>query len=280
MLTTSEANADGVQADTGGAVRLVGGTVTTSGTGSLGLFVTDANSQITATNVAVSTTFAGVSTNGNFASAFYAQNGGSFTMNGGSARTAGVNVYVGGSYAGGTVNLTGATITATGLGAGGLYVNGSPSSLTGSNLTIVMNGDVDTATGSSAGGVTNQTYGSATGGDTTGVAPSSFNWAELGARVSYRFSRNLICDIFVLCTVGEEPAGSQIHGSDDHTAPLPRRALLPPSLSAGRDRHTLRTEGAAVPAALSRAPRISKARRGRFLAAAAKWPALEAERGR
>jgi len=35
---------------------------------------------------------------------------------------------------------------------------------------------------------------------------------ELGGRVSYRFSKTLIGDAFVLGTVGAEPAGNQIHG--------------------------------------------------------------------
>ena len=44
------------------------------------------------------------------------------------------------------------------------------------------------------------------------AAPTSFDWVELGGRVSYRFSKNLIGDAFVLGTVGAEPAGKQIHG--------------------------------------------------------------------
>jgi hypothetical protein len=49
-------------------------------------------------------------------------------------------------------------------------------------------------------------------GAASGTAPTTFDWAELGGRVSYRFSKNLIGDLFVLGTVGAEPAGSQIHG--------------------------------------------------------------------
>ena len=49
-------------------------------------------------------------------------------------------------------------------------------------------------------------------GASTGTAPTSFDWAELGGRVSYRFSKNLIGDLFVLGTVGAEPAGTQVHG--------------------------------------------------------------------
>jgi hypothetical protein len=49
-------------------------------------------------------------------------------------------------------------------------------------------------------------------GGASGSAPTTFDWTELGGRVSYRFSKNLIGDLFVLGTVGAEPAGTQIHG--------------------------------------------------------------------
>ncbi len=49
-------------------------------------------------------------------------------------------------------------------------------------------------------------------GDASGAAPTHFDWVELGGRISYRFSKNVIGDAFVLGTVGAEPAGSQIHG--------------------------------------------------------------------
>jgi hypothetical protein len=49
-------------------------------------------------------------------------------------------------------------------------------------------------------------------GPASGVAPASFSWAELGGRLSYRFSKSVIADAFALGTVGAEPAGNQIHG--------------------------------------------------------------------
>ncbi len=49
-------------------------------------------------------------------------------------------------------------------------------------------------------------------GAAAGTAPSTFGWAELGGRLSYRLSQKLTADAFVLGTVGAEPAGSQIHG--------------------------------------------------------------------
>jgi hypothetical protein len=49
-------------------------------------------------------------------------------------------------------------------------------------------------------------------GEASGAAPSTFGWAELGGRVSYRFSQKVVGDAFVLGTLGAEPAGDQIHG--------------------------------------------------------------------
>ncbi len=49
-------------------------------------------------------------------------------------------------------------------------------------------------------------------GAATGAAATSFNWAEWGARLGYRFSKNVIADAFVLGTFGAEPAGNQLHG--------------------------------------------------------------------
>ena len=111
--------------------------MTTSGSGALGLDATGANSQVTATDVAVATS------GGNFASAVYAQNGGSITLNGGSVETGGADVYAVVATPGGTLKLTGTSVTATGLGAGGIGLNGSTTSFTGSNLTIVTHGNYD-----------------------------------------------------------------------------------------------------------------------------------------
>jgi len=49
-------------------------------------------------------------------------------------------------------------------------------------------------------------------GAASGAAATSFGWAELGGRLSYRFSKHVTADAFVLGTLGAEPAGSQIHG--------------------------------------------------------------------
>jgi hypothetical protein len=49
-------------------------------------------------------------------------------------------------------------------------------------------------------------------GTVTGAAPTSFDWGEWGARLSYRFSNTLVGDAFVLGTVGAQPVGNQVHG--------------------------------------------------------------------
>jgi hypothetical protein len=49
-------------------------------------------------------------------------------------------------------------------------------------------------------------------GGASGAAASSFNWGEWGGRLSYRFSKTVIGDAFVLGTVGAQPVGDQIHG--------------------------------------------------------------------
>ena len=49
-------------------------------------------------------------------------------------------------------------------------------------------------------------------GAETASAPTGFHWWELGGRVSYRFSKLLTADAFVLGTLGAQPVGDQIHG--------------------------------------------------------------------
>ena len=49
-------------------------------------------------------------------------------------------------------------------------------------------------------------------GNSSGSAATHFDWFELGGRLSYRLSKNVIADAFALGTIGAEPAGSQIHG--------------------------------------------------------------------
>jgi len=166
-IATTGVNSTGVLADTGAHVSLNGGSVTTSGAGALGLYATGANSVVTATNVAVSTS------GGDFANAMFAENGGTIITNGGSAATAGADVYVALATPGGTLKLRGTSITATGLGAGGIGLNGSTASLTGANLTIVTHGDFDAANSFGAAGLTNQGFGQNTGGGVVSLTNST-----------------------------------------------------------------------------------------------------------
>ena len=123
--------------------------------------------QVTATDVAVATS------GGNFASAVYAQNGGSITLDGGSVETGSADVYAVVATPGGTLKLTGTSVTATGLGAGGIGLNGSTTSFTGSNLTIVTHGNYNSANEFGAAGITNQSYGDNTGGGSVQLTNSS-----------------------------------------------------------------------------------------------------------
>lgn len=49
-------------------------------------------------------------------------------------------------------------------------------------------------------------------GADTGSAATGFHWWELGARISYRFSKNVTGDVFGIGTLGAQPVGDQIHG--------------------------------------------------------------------
>ena len=176
-LTTTAANANGVQADTGGAVTLgaaaVTTTVTTSGAGALGLYSTGANSQINATNVAVSTSGVG-------ANAAFATSGGAITLNGGSAQTGGLDAYALAVGAGGTMQATGTAVTTTGAGSGGISVNGSTASFTGSNLTINITGATDTVNQFFPTGLDNQSYKTDVGGGTATLTNSTITVAANG----------------------------------------------------------------------------------------------------
>ena len=151
-------NAVGVRADGGGHVSLTGGSVTISGVNAVGLLASGVNSIISATNVAVSTSGSGS------AQALLAESGATLITNGGSASTSGRDVYAAAAVDGGTLRLTRTAIEATGLGAGGIAVNGATSALVGNNLTIVTHGDYDATNVSAAAGVANQGFGEIVGG--------------------------------------------------------------------------------------------------------------------
>ncbi len=157
-ISMTGANSAGARADGGGHVSLTGGSVTTSGVNGVGLLASGVNSIVSATNVAVSTS------GGGSAQALLAESGGALITNGGSASTSGRDVYVAAAVDGGSLRLTGTAIEATGLGAGGIAVNGAISALDGNNLTIVTHGDYDSANSSGAAGVANQGSGEVVGG--------------------------------------------------------------------------------------------------------------------
>ena len=165
-VSTSGANATGAQADGGGVLTLNGGSVAVSGAGSLGLYATGENSQITANNVAVSTS------GGGLANAALAASGAVLTMNGGSAQTSGLDSYVAGAVSGGTINLTGTAISSTSQGGGGLFANGSTAAVTGDNLTITITGAYDAANQFHPAGVDNQSFQSFVGGGTIKLTDS------------------------------------------------------------------------------------------------------------
>ncbi|MDE3177354.1 MAG: hypothetical protein KGM15_14725 [Pseudomonadota bacterium] len=179
-ITTYGAYAHGAQADAGGSLTLAGGSVTANGYGAIGLYATGANSQITANNVVVSTY-------GNlYANAISADGGGAaITFNGGVASTSGQGSYVAGATSGGSVQLAGATLTATGLGSGGLFVNGSTASVTGSNLTISVKGGYDTTDKIGAVGAANQSFLGYSGGGKLTLTNSTISVGSLGGAGVY-----------------------------------------------------------------------------------------------
>jgi hypothetical protein len=175
-FSTTGTAANALQADTGGAVTLSGGSVTTSGNGSAGLFATGIGSQINATDVAVSAAGGGLlpyTTN-----AILAGPGAVVTITGGSASTTGTDAYVAGAFTTGgtgvaTLNLSGTTITATGAGSGGLAVNGTGATITGTGLTITTHGNYDSVNNFSGAGATNQSYSGSPGGGVLTLTNSS-----------------------------------------------------------------------------------------------------------
>ncbi len=169
------ANANGVQADTGGSATLNGGSVAVTGTGSLGLFATGTGSTINATDVAVSTAGSGLPSTAN---AIIAGSGAVITVTGGSASTTGTDAYVAGAFTTGgtevaTLNLSGTTITATGDGSGGLFANGTGSTVTATGVTITTHGNYDTVNNFGPAGVTNQSYPGSPGGGVVTLTNSS-----------------------------------------------------------------------------------------------------------
>ena len=87
-----------------------------------------------------------------------ADNGGSISLNGGSATSTGVGSFVAGVYLGGTLDLTETTITGTVNGAGGLFINGAGGVVNATNVTVTTSGNFDPVSGNYADGAYNGPY--------------------------------------------------------------------------------------------------------------------------
>ena len=176
-VSTAGVGANGIFTDAGGVTNISGGSVTTIGAGGVDLFASGANSKISASDVALSAAL------GPDAHAIFAYEGGEVDMTGGSARTTGNTLYVGGVYGGGTVNLNGTAISATGLGSGGLFVNGAGGVLNATGVSITTQGGVDPATGDHADGAFNGPYlpGGLTSGGFMSLTNSTITTSGAGA---------------------------------------------------------------------------------------------------
>ncbi len=144
-VATTGSNAPGVLAQTGGAVTLNGGSVSTSGETSFGLWASGSGASITSNGTAIATgvPFDDDSTAGAYAHGVLANAGGAVTLNGGSVSTAGTNAI--GLYATGagsaitTTNLAATgpvTITTTGADSPGVQADsGGTVALSGGSVT-------------------------------------------------------------------------------------------------------------------------------------------------
>ena len=111
-----------------------------------GLYSTGANSSGSATDVSSATR------GGNLANGVLAENGGTVTLNGGAIQSSGADVVAVVARRRRLVELTGTSITATGLGAGGMEIGRSTAAFTGSDLVSVAHGNCNSANGFGAAG--------------------------------------------------------------------------------------------------------------------------------
>ncbi len=142
-----------VAAQSGATIAISGGSISISSANSNDLYATGAGSKITANGVTLTTS------GGPYSNTIDADSGAVISVIGGSASTSGTSSFVAGVTAGGTLTLSGTTITGTGDGSGGIYVNGTGGTLTASNLIITTHGDTDAATGDNAAGAYNGSFG-------------------------------------------------------------------------------------------------------------------------
>ena len=72
-----------------------------------------------------------------------------------------------------TLNLSGTIIAATGDGSGGLFANGTGSTVTGTGLSITTHGNYDSVNNFGPAGLTNQLYPGSPGGGVVTLTNSS-----------------------------------------------------------------------------------------------------------
>ncbi len=156
-FSTSSANTPAVQADTGGSVTLVVappstiGTVTTTGSGSIGLYATGSSEDVASSIVIQNFN---VSTQGNNANAVQADSGGFVSVTGGSAVTSGIDAFGMRAASGATAMLSGGSFQTGGTAAVGIVVTGATTTLTASGTSITTSGGVDSS-GNAAEGLYN-----------------------------------------------------------------------------------------------------------------------------
>jgi hypothetical protein len=188
IVTTQGSNANGVQVDNGGQATLIGGSVTTSGVGSYGVFISGSGSALQASGVIVSTTGDSEPSSNNWSHGVDVYSGGTAAFSGGSITTGGtsaIGLAVG--TTGPTTSVTisnGAAILTSGDGSSGITLSGSAATVNANGITITTHGSVDdsdqfyalgayngSAPWASTGGVLNLTNTSitTTGQSSTGV---------------------------------------------------------------------------------------------------------------
>ena len=176
-MLTAGPGANGVYTYAGGVTNISGGSVTTTGAGGVDLFASGAYSKISASDVTLSAAL------GPDAHAVFAYQGEEVDLSGGSARTTGNTLYVAGVYGGGTVDLNGTAISATGVGSGGVFVNGTGGVLNATDVSISTQGGEDTSTGANADGAYNGAYlpGGLTSGGLMSLTNSKITTSGAGA---------------------------------------------------------------------------------------------------
>jgi hypothetical protein len=158
----------GARAETGGALTLNGGSVTTMGANSIGLFATGAGSSVASNGTTITTS--GLNSTG-----VLADSGGSASLTGGSVNTSADGAYAVVVHSGGFAALSGTTIGTLGDGSGGLGINGAGSEIDATSVTISTKGVFDPVSGLHSYGVANTPFGSFTSGGVAKLMDTSIS---------------------------------------------------------------------------------------------------------